>query len=278
MSTDSREFENIEKTSLSSNSKTSEMKSITKIDENPLEFNFSEYWNSTSTLTSMQILYKNSILLMSFTDGRIRIMSLPNLNQISSNIKPVFLFDFQSNCDYNLSVLHFHVSQQTIIQNLSSLEFEIITYNSRNILSHWKIIVENKKNIPQSFNDENSNVLEHSSVLEELSNNVTIDSHSNSIHSINNNIVNNGMSALNDNITEIKSDIKNTAIRQGNAFHVGVSKYLNLFSSIRISCTSICFVNHIDFRTCHFDYSNFFLNKNELFIQLQSFKFDNGLN
>ena len=260
MSTDSREFENIEKASLSSNSKISEMKSNTKIDENPLEFNFSEYWNSTSTLTSMQILHNNSILLMSFTDGRIRIMSLPNVNQISSNIKPVFLFDFQSNCDYNLSVLHFHVSQQTIIQNLSSLEFEIITYNSRNILSHWKVIVENEKNVPQSFNDENSNVLEHSSVLEELSNNLTIDSHSNSIHSINNNTVNNNNnndnnnSALNDNMTEIKSvisDKKQTAIRQGNAFHVGVSKYLNI-QYLRIVSTSICFVNHIDFRTYHF--------------------------
>ena len=222
MSTDSREFEDIEKKSLSGESQTSEMKSMTKIDENPLEFNFSEFWNSSCTLTSMQVLHNNEILIMSFTDGRIRIMSTPNLNEIPSNFRPIFLFDFQSNCAYKLPVLHFRVSQYSVNENLSSSEFEIITYNTRNVLSHWKVILDNKKNVLRSaFIDECTNISEHSSILDECLNDTEVDKKSHSVHLLNFSTVtsNNDMAAIK---TKTK-DSSQTVPRQGSAFHVGVS-------------------------------------------------------
>lgn len=119
------------------------------------KYHFSELSLGTSKPTSMQIFNFDKIII-SFQDGRICVLLLHFMNNILRQIKPTLLFDFQSNRDYRFSVRSFSICPW-VSQIPDSFNFELITFNTGDILSHWRLQIENKgsKNVPRNGNEGN---------------------------------------------------------------------------------------------------------------------------
>ena len=141
------------------------------------KYTFTELLVEKSIPTYMQIFNLNKVII-SFRDGRICILLLHFIDEILQDITPTVLFDFQSNRDYKFSVMSFHICpwvSQIIHSNSdsdspsssssfsapssasrtsSSLKFEIITFNSGDILSHWRLMIQTKYSTEKKENKE----------------------------------------------------------------------------------------------------------------------------
>ena len=130
------------------------------------KYTFTELLVEKSIPTYIQIFDLNKVII-SFRDGRICILLLHFINEILQDIKPTVLFNFQSNRDYKFSVMSFHICSWTsqepdfpssfpsssslststsASRGSSNLKFEIITFNSGDILSHWRLNIQTKYN------------------------------------------------------------------------------------------------------------------------------------
>ena len=131
------------------------------------KYTFTELLVEKSIPTYIQIFNLNKVII-SFRDGRICILLLHFIDEILLDIKPTVLFDFQSYREYKFSVMSFHVcpwvseiihsdsdsispfssisasSSSSASRTSSSLKFEIITFNSGDILTHWHLVIQTK--------------------------------------------------------------------------------------------------------------------------------------
>ena len=109
------------------------------------KFLFTELFTIESYPTYMQLFDKDKVII-SFRDGRICVLLLQFKNNLLYNKKPSILFDFQSNHDFKFSVRTFFICPW-ISKGVDYLNFELITSNTGDILSHWRLQIENKKNM-----------------------------------------------------------------------------------------------------------------------------------
>ena len=208
--------EKIRNTVIPDSSSNNEINEYTDLMENGKviwKYTFLELLIENSIPTSIQIFNLDK-LIISFRDGRICVILLHILNNILYDFKPIVLFNFQSNIDYKFSVKSFHIcpwytqasdsdcssspssssSPPSSSSSSSSpiFNFEIITFNSGDILSHWRL--KTKKKFVDNKDENNTNNKD----------NIDNDNHSNNNNEDNDNEDSNNDN--NDNINNIKDN------------------------------------------------------------------------
>ena len=224
------------------------------------KYTFTELLVEKSIPTYIQIFDLNKVII-SFRDGRICILLLHFINEILQDIKPTVLFNFQSNRDYKFSVMSFHICSWTsqeldfpssfpfssslststststsasASRGSSNLKFEIITFNSGDILSHWRL------NIQTKYNTEKKEIKEDFFFNPNHTGNDDISQKEHSLASAELSSPNNG--AMNDSIMNAKT-IKSTRedVKKNNLYEKGDDEDNNYDYS------SLSFIKNIQF-------------------------------
>ena len=145
-------------------------------------------------------------------------------------MKPTIVFDFQSNRDYKFSVKSFHICPW-VSQIPDSFNFELITFNTGDILSHWRLQIENKNNLRKSKESRGSQHLYNATNSNDVSQNVlrlsssaTEHSSADSTHSD----IEGARSARSTDKKAARSETDDTQPQSQNAYHIDLPQLLGV--------------------------------------------------